>query len=96
MHREHSFFIINMNPEDLRFETRRFLHGRPTVASDVTTIRHGLARWGVAATDHEVGAACMFLAGLNPPQAQAHKASLGSSQSWQITSAGVLAHERGE
>lgn len=82
--------------EDIRYEVRRFLAGRPTVASDVTTIRHGIARWGVQATEHEIGAACMFLAGLVPAQAQSHVASLGSSQSWQITTAGVLAYERGE
>lgn len=85
-----------MNAEDLRFEVRRWLAGRPTVASDVTTIRHGLARWGVGASEQEIKEACAFLAGLEPAQAQIRTSSLGSSQSWQITSAGTLAHERGE
>ena len=85
-----------MPPEDARYEVRRFLYSRPTVASDASTIRHGLARWGVQLTDAEIAGAAMFLAGLNPPQVKIHKASLGSSQSFQITSAGQLAYERNE
>lgn len=85
-----------MSPEDHRYEVRRFLYSRPTVASDASTIRHGLARWGVQLTEHEITAAAMFLAGLTPLQVTIHKAALGSSQSYQITSAGQLAYERNE
>lgn len=85
-----------MSPEDHRYEVRRFLYSRPTVASDASTIRHGLARWGVQLTEHEITAAAMFLAGLTPPQVTIHKAALGSSQSYQITSPGQLAYERNE
>lgn len=96
MHRTRSFLLLPMSPEDLRYEVRRFLAGRPTVAADLSTIRHGLARWGVNATDAEIQAACMFLAGLEPAQAVQHRAALGSSLSYQITSAGQLAFERNE
>jgi hypothetical protein len=96
MHRTRSFLLLPMSPEDLRYEVRRFLAGRPTVAADLSTLRHGLARWGVTATDAEIQAACMFLAGLTPAQAQQHYASLGSSLSYQITAAGILAYERNE
>jgi hypothetical protein len=96
MYRTLSFLLLPMSPEDLRYEIRRFLAGRPTVAADLTTIRHGLARWGVNATEAEIQAACMFLAGLDPAQAQQHRAALGSSLSYQITSAGLLAYERNE
>lgn len=85
-----------MTPEDHRYEVRRFLYSRPTIASDASTIRHGLARWGVPLTEQEITAAALFLAGLNPPQVQIHKAALGSSQTFQITSAGQLAYERNE
>lgn len=87
---------MSLSAEDIRYEVRRFLAGRPTVATDATTIRHGLARWGVAATDDEITAACIFLNGLVPPQAQLMRSSLGSSMSWQITSSGLLAHERND
>jgi hypothetical protein len=96
MHRTLHFLLLPMTPEDLRYETRRFLASRPTGASVATTIRHGLVRWGVEATEAEISAACIFLAGLPPPQATGLKASLGSSQAWQITSAGILAFERNE
>lgn len=96
MYRAHSFLLLPMSPEDLRYEVRRFLAGRPTVAADLSTIRHGLARWGVTATEAEIQAACVFLAGLTPAQAEQHRASLGSSLSYQITAAGTLAYERNE
>lgn len=85
-----------MPPEDLRYEVRRYLYGRPTAAVDAATISHGLARWGHQVTAAEVTAAATFLAGLPEPQARAVRASLGSTTSWQITSAGILAHERNE
>lgn len=85
-----------MTPEDARYEVRRFLYSRPTIAADAATIRHNLARWGVQLTEAEITAAAMFLADLNPPQAFIHKAALGSSQTYQITAAGQLAFERNE
>lgn len=85
-----------MPPEDARYEVRRFLYSRPTIASDAATIRHNLARWGVQLTEAEITAAAMFLAGLTPPQVEIHKAALGSSQTFQITSPGQLAFERNE
>lgn len=87
---------VPMPLEDHRYEVRRFLYSRSTVACATATIRHGLTRWGVTLTDHEIAAAAMFLAGLNPAQVQIHHAALGSSQSFQITSEGQLAYERNE
>lgn len=85
-----------MTPEDARYEVRRFLYSVCTTAPDANRIKHGLNRWGVELTTDEITAACIFLAGLNPPQVQIHKASLGSSQRFQITSDGQLAYERNE
>jgi hypothetical protein len=96
MYRTLSFLLLPMTPEDLRYEVRRLLYGRQLTAADAASIRHGLLRWGIEVTETEIAAACMFLAGLNPPQVTTHRAGLGSSQSWQITSAGILAYERNE
>jgi hypothetical protein len=85
-----------MSPEDHRYEVRRFLYSIGSTSADASRIQHGLRRWGVNLTEHEITGAAMFLAGLNPPQVEIHRAALGSSQSFQITSAGQLAYERNE
>jgi hypothetical protein len=84
-----------MSPADLRFDVRRHLVSRPTVAEEAATIRHHLARKGIQASDDEILAALTFLEGLDRPQVIRHMNPLGgSTAAWQITSAGVLAHER--
>lgn len=85
-----------MSPEDLRFEVRRHLYARPTAALDVDTIRHGMARKGLEATNEEITAALTFLMGLQPAEVQGQVEKLGSTKRYQITTAGVLAYERNE
>lgn len=85
-----------MTSEDTRYETRAYLASRPTASLAVTDIRHGLARKGYDSTDDLLTAALVFLEGLTPPQVKRHPSPLGASCTWQITSAGTLAHERNE
>lgn len=86
-----------MNIADQRFEVRRFLYSRPTTAADVDTIRHGLIRWGVHLTEAEIEAACTYLCGLMPAQAELLKSRMGGGlKSWQITSEGCRAYEANE
>lgn len=82
-----------MPPEEIRFEVRRHLYARPTASLDIDSIVHGLRRKGLDADKHEVGAALVFLEGLNPPQVAALPGELGPTKRYQITSAGVLAYE---
>lgn len=84
-----------MSPPDLRFELRRHLASRPTVAEDTASIRHHLARKGLRAESDEILAGLVFLEGLSPAQVIRHHNPLGGSDAgWQVTSAGILAHER--
>lgn len=85
-----------MTPEDIRFEVRRHLYGRPTANVDVDTLQHGLRRSGVEADKPEITAALVFLSGLTPPQVVGAPSSLGGTMRWQITSAGILAYERNQ
>lgn len=85
-----------MTPEDLRFEVRRYLYGRPTAAVDVDTVQHGLRRSGVEADKPDITAALTFLSGLTPPQVAGAPSAMGGTMRWQITTAGVLAYERNQ
>lgn len=85
-----------LSAEDLRFEARRFLYGRPTAALDLAAIQHGLKRSGIEATNEELEAALTMLAGLQPAQVTCLPSPLGGSLRWQITSQGVLAYERNQ
>jgi hypothetical protein len=85
-----------MTLEDHRYEVRRYLYSVAPTAADAIRIQHGLARLGIKLTEHEITGAAMFLSGLPTPQVEIHRAALGSSQSFQITSAGQLAYERNE
>lgn len=86
-----------MNLADQRYELRRFLYSRPTVASDLATIQHGLRRWSVNLTEAEIEAACTYLCGLVPAQATLHKSPMGGGlKAWQITSEGSRAYEANE
>lgn len=86
-----------MSPEDLRFEVRSHLYSRPTASEQAPQIRNHLRRRGHEVSDDSITAALVFLEGLNPPQVQRRHSPLGGSLPyWQITSAGILAHERNE
>lgn len=85
-----------MDAEELRYELRRWLCGRPNAAMPATAIVAGLRLWGHEAKADEVEAAAGFLAGLSPAQVTITRAALGSTRHYQITSAGILAHERNE
>lgn len=81
--------------EECRQAVRAYLANRPVVAMRVAAITRGLRDEGAFSED-EVEQALAFLASLSPPQVAARSAPLGASQSWQITAAGTLAHERNE
>lgn len=83
-----------MSPEDIRFEVRRFLYGRPSASLDLAAIRHGMARQGYDIPESDLAAALLFLMGLTPAQVMGLTQELGGSKRYQITSAGVLAYER--
>lgn len=85
---------MNLPPEDIRFEVRRFLYGRPTASMTLDIIRHGLSRQGVHIDDSALEAALAFLMGLTPAQVMGQVQELGASKRYQITSAGILAYER--
>lgn len=86
-----------MTQEDLRYEIRALLANRPTASLTRDEIRHRLMRDGKGEASHdEVSAACVFLEGMNPPQVKSAVVSLGSTTRWQITTPGMLAHERNE
>lgn len=87
---------MSISAEDARFEVRRHLAARPTASLDLDSLVHGLRRKGLEITADEARAACVFLAGLDPVQVTITRTSLGSSERFQITSAGVLAYERND
>lgn len=83
--------------EECRREVRRFLAERAAVAHHPATIRRGLnaghqADW----TEEEIELAAIFLSNLAPAQLRAVRDTVGATVYWQATSAGVLAHERGD
>lgn len=87
----------SLSPEDLRWEVRAHLHSRPLASEDAATICRHLARKGHNVTPADAEAALTFLAGLKEPQVKGeHRGLGGSTRYWQITSAGILAHERNE
>lgn len=86
-----------MTQEDLRYEIRAQLAARPTASYTRDEIRHRLSREGKGdATPDEIAGACLFLEGMNPPQVKSTMATLGNTTRWQITTPGILAHERNE
>lgn len=86
-----------MTLEDLRFEVRSHLYSRPTASEQAAQICNHLRRRGHEVTADAVTAALVFLEGLTPAQVQRRHGSLGGGVPfWQITSAGILAHERNE
>lgn len=87
-----------LQKEELRHAVIEVLATREGSALPVTAIRRRIEQNNVLdikLTDDDVGAALMFLAGLNPPLISFTHDTLGSTQYAQATSPGVLAWERG-
>lgn len=85
-----------MNPEEkqeLRELVRAHLADRPRLALTSADIHRPVSR-KIHCTVPEVEDALALLRGLG--QVNRKTASLGSSKYFQITAAGILAHERGE
>lgn len=86
-----------MPPEELRFEVRLFLYGRPLASEEATRIVHHLAPKSVGVTEADILAALTYLQGMEPAQVKSYPNPMGGPRKrWQITTAGVRAHEAGE
>lgn len=82
--------------EELRYAVRRYLAARPMAAVPLDTILPGLRAKGFNVHVSKVLPQLMYWVRTEPPQVQIVRPRHGSSQAFQITSAGVLAEERGE
>jgi len=78
--------------EDCRREVRRYLADRPSLAFRTETIRRNVDREFDFTLD-EVRDALAFLA--SAKQVEIEPESLGATEYFKITAAGILAHERG-
>lgn len=89
--------LAQLRREDCRYGVRAYLAQRPTIAQTSDTICRRIVRSGEGDFEpSEIDAALNFLEGLQPPQVQAKHSPIGATLYYQITAAGVLAHERGE
>lgn len=79
--------------EECRHDCLAFLAARPTLSFPVDAVTRGCRREGAAHTSQDVCEALELLTGLE--LATATRDPLGSTLYYQITAAGVLAHERG-
>lgn len=82
--------------EELRYAVRRYLAARPTAALTLDMITHGLRAKGVGADQDSIFEQLTYWAELPLPQIKTVRPEHGSTKAFQITSAGVLADERGE
>lgn len=82
--------------EELRYAVRRYLTARPTAAPTLDMIAHGLRAKGIGASQAEIFEQLTYWTGTDPQQVKIVKPKHGSTKGFQITSAGVLAEERGE
>jgi hypothetical protein len=82
--------------EELRYAVRRYLAARPTAALTLDMITHGLRAKGCGADQKEVFAQCLYWTGTQPAQVKVVQPEHGSTKAFQITSAGIVADERGE
>jgi hypothetical protein len=80
--------------EEIRLAVRTYLAERPAVAPRIDAIQRGIYS-DTGATLVEVTAAVLFLKGLGQAE-EKFLSGLGSTVGYRITSAGILAHERGE
>lgn len=79
--------------EEIRLAARTYLYERPAIAPRLAAIVRGI-KPDTGAGENEVLAAILFL--VSAGQAEAVTMPLGASRGYQITAAGMLAHERGE
>jgi hypothetical protein len=79
--------------EEVRFQVRTYLYERQAVAQSAGTIRRGLST-EFDFSQKEVEAALFFLVGMTPPQVSFRNDDRGATKYWQITTVGILAHER--
>jgi len=86
---------MSLSSSDLRFEVRRHLASRPPASFSLEEIVHGLARKTIEVSKEHVLDALVYLSGLNPPQVKTPASSVNAVR-YQITSAGVVAHENNE
>lgn len=82
--------------EELRYAVRRYLAARPTAALTLDMITHGLRAKGVGADQASILEQAVYWTNTEPPQVKVILPRHGSTKAFQITSAGVLADERGE
>lgn len=80
--------------EEARREARRYLANRPGLAFAADAVRRSVNHDGFDFTGEEIADALTFLVGLD--QAETMPNPLGATRYYRITSAGTLAHERGE
>lgn len=79
---------------EARYAVRRYLYARPTLAQDAATITHGLRVKGQNFDQSEIEVAMHFWAGCAPPQITiVRRSEADPSKYYQITTAGVVAHE---
>lgn len=85
--------------QDLRLAVREVIAARYPTAMAVASIRRRVEQdqmLDFKITDEGVMSALAYLAELNPAQAEKSLASLGATDFWKATAAGVRAWERGE
>lgn len=84
-----------LRKEECRALTRAYLAAREALSFRAGAIQRGLVREDSASfSEEEIAAAAEFWEGLG--QVEAEAVSYGATKNYKITSAGVLAVERGE
>ena len=89
--------LDNTQKEDLRRAVLEFLAARDRLAFTPQSIRRIIAHRQYVdfeITTEDVVSACNFLRGLG--FAQTYTKQLGATETWKVTSVGILAVERGE
>jgi hypothetical protein len=82
--------------DELRFALRRYLAARPAAACTLEMIAHDLRRKGVGADSQTMAEELTYWINTEPPQVKQVNLPHSAFKAWQITSAGRLAHDRGE
>jgi len=82
--------------EELRYAIRRYLAARPTAALMLDMIVHGLRTKGIGAMQDQIFEQLIYWTNTEPAQVKIVRAPHSAIKAFQITSAGILAEERGE
>lgn len=82
--------------DELRFALRRYLAARPTAAVTLDMIIHALRTKGIGADAQSMEEELTYWTDTDPPQVKLVRPPHAIGKAWQITSAGRLAHDRGE